>query len=67
MSEPMAMPSTGESVAEACADALLTACAHVIFLAKPELEEASVLEVVELAMSMIDRVLIKSQEQGARP
>jgi hypothetical protein len=63
----MAMPSTGESVAEACADALLTACAHVIFLANPMMEEVGVDEVVQLAMTMIDLVLVKSQEQGAKP
>ena len=68
----------GEDVAEACADALLAACAQVLLLRQAgqfldsgqfpdDLEQVSIYDARDLAANMLDRVIVRTIAEGARP
>jgi hypothetical protein len=74
-----------EDVAEACADALLAAAAHVLIMQRyarqynPEAdptppaatpagtEQVSIYEARDLAVNMLDRVIVRTIAEGGRP
>ncbi len=55
-----------ETVAEACADALLTACAAVITV-RDDVDEPGIAEVIEQALGMFDRIIERTMREGAKP
>jgi hypothetical protein len=57
----------GEDVAEACADALLAACAQVIMLRDPLPDPPSIYEARDLAENMLDRVIVRTIAEGGKP
>lgn len=68
MSEPRVLP--GEDVAEACADALLAACAQVLILRAPLIASTDPVQIDDcraLAFQMINRVIERTYREGARP
>jgi hypothetical protein len=64
MSEP------GEDVAEACADALLAACAQVLIVREPhraDTDWVSIYEARDLAVNVLDQVIVRTIAEGGKP
>ena len=59
----------GEDVAEACADALLAACAHALVLrpGRADTDWVRIEEAQELAIQMLGRVIERTYREGAKP